>query len=97
MTHWNENTIVRVQPHGGEVDFVHFREEPDQTAPCTSMLGMAGGAQDIVLNLGRCHVGKILHEIGHAVGLFHEQSRPDRDSFVTLHLENVNDPWRFSN
>ena len=34
-------------------------------------------------------IGTVLHEIGHAIGLFHEHSRPDRDEHVTLHYENL--------
>jgi hypothetical protein len=36
-----------------------------------------------------CTVGTILHEMGHVIGLWHEQNRTDRASYITVSYANV--------
>ena len=55
---------------------------------CASYIGRTGGRQSVWLS-PLCSTGNAIHEFGHALGLYHEQSRQDRDSFVTIHWENI--------
>ncbi|KAK7501427.1 hypothetical protein BaRGS_00007231 [Batillaria attramentaria] len=56
---------------------------------CYSRVGMVGGAQEIGL-AGGCRIKRIIiHEVGHALGLHHEQTRPDREGYVSIISRNI--------
>lgn len=59
----------------------------------SSALGRQGGVQTIELSTGSFDVWwnnrTIIHEIGHALGLRHEQTRTDRGNYVTINTSNL--------
>ena len=60
------------------------------TDRCSSSIGRtARGEQKINLHRDCWFKGVVIHEIAHAIGFFHEQSRSDRDSYVKILYENI--------
>ncbi|MFE7130354.1 Dot/Icm T4SS effector Zinc-dependent metalloprotease LegP [Streptomyces sp. NPDC057638] len=89
IAHWQGRTPIRFVQRTTEnahrfPDYVRFISG----GGCSSAIGRKGGSQSITLGPG-CGIGNAIHEIGHTVGLWHEQSREDRDGFVTVVRANI--------
>ncbi|KAI4884671.1 hypothetical protein NFI96_034285, partial [Prochilodus magdalenae] len=56
---------------------------------CWSDIGKRGGPQQLSIGEGCGYIGIVEHEFLHALGFFHEQSRYDRDNYVTINFENI--------
>lgn len=70
-------------------DYVKFKSGDG----CSSYVGKIGGSQAITLNAA-CSYGSIIHEIGHALGFWHEQNRLDRDDYVSINFDNVSSAYK---
>ena len=79
-------TAIRFVEHAGQVDYVDF---VTRDANCWAALGRKGGRQEIQLADEKCVAWTIVHEILHALGFLHEQTRHDRDDYVRIHFDNI--------
>lgn len=57
---------------------------------CYSYAGKIGGEQEIFLT-SHCGVKEILHEMMHTLGFMHEQTREDRDQYVEVLWDNIDE------
>jgi hypothetical protein len=75
--------------HTTETDYIDFNLNPlDTSGQGNSYIGRVGGEQ-LIWGSGTCTVSTLLHEMGHATGFWHEQSRPDRNNYVTVNFANM--------
>jgi hypothetical protein len=80
---------VTLIPQTTETNYVTFRD----AGGCSSKIGMEGGQQFINLKVNDgvsfCSAGNAAHEILHALGMYHEHTRCDRDNFVTIDYDEI--------
>ncbi|XP_069956062.1 zinc metalloproteinase nas-4 [Cherax quadricarinatus] len=71
-----------------EDDYILFTH--DNEDGCHSYVGKVGGSQQINYpDWCLASYGSVQHEMYHALGFHHEQSRTDRDDYVTIMWENI--------
>uniref|UniRef100_A0A3B1JZQ4 Metalloendopeptidase n=1 Tax=Astyanax mexicanus TaxID=7994 RepID=A0A3B1JZQ4_ASTMX len=76
---------IDFKPRTTETDYVSVEAQTG----CWSYIGRNGGKQQLSIGIGCGYVGIVEHEFLHCLGFFHEQSRYDRDDYVTIHYENI--------
>ncbi|XP_041351985.1 uncharacterized protein LOC121370664 [Gigantopelta aegis] len=86
FNHIQERTCIKFKKRRNkDKDYVRYISEPG----CWSNVGKRGGMQLISLGRGCENLGTTVHETSHALGMWHEQARVDRDRFVKILEENI--------
>ncbi|XP_077864886.1 plasminogen-like [Saccoglossus kowalevskii] len=96
MAHWENETCIRFKPYTEHLASIlghHGRIRFTKGNGCWSFIGMIKTTtyQELSLGPGCANKGTIVHELGHVIGFWHEQSRLDRDNYVEIHWENIED------
>ena len=73
--------LPRTPGANAEIDYLYIQNSTSVNS--SSYIGWTPG-ETIINILNWDNHGILLHELGHSLGFPHEQSRPDRDSYVTI-------------
>ncbi|KAK1573328.1 uncharacterized protein LY79DRAFT_525994 [Colletotrichum navitas] len=107
MRVWEQRTCIRFVPKQNQGAWVYFNKR--DTGCFAHNLGAPSSGETIV-NLDYPSVGERIgsfgqdkgcmeagiptHELGHVIGLTHEQQRPDRDQFIRVYMEAIWSDWQ---
>jgi hypothetical protein len=83
----DRSKVVKFVPRSGQNSYLNVQ----RSGGCGSYVGKQGNEQIISLSASCLSKGTIQHEFMHALGIFHEQARPDRDNYININWENIQD------
>ncbi|CAG2172926.1 unnamed protein product [Oppiella nova] len=85
MKNIQSRSCIRFKQRTSQTNYIQFFRGDG----CYSSVGRVGGRQYLSLGNG-CHdIGSAMHEILHALGFYHEHMRSDRDNYLTIHWNNI--------
>ncbi|XP_037776733.1 blastula protease 10-like [Penaeus monodon] len=91
IQHWTSNTCLTFTevPNTSTGERIKFIRH---ASSCNSYVGMVSGSEGQIINVPVwCELwfSDLVHIVGHALGLLHEQSRSDRDAHVLILPQNI--------
>ena len=92
MKEYHEKTCIRFVPRTSERGYINIMKG----SGCSSSVGRTGSRQQVSLGRGCVHLGIVIHEFMHATGFWHEQSRADRDSHISINWSNIKAGMEFN-
>ena len=88
VRHWEAKTCFRFNKCTSDSScprpYIRFQSG----SGCSSPVGRRRAGVNSI-TLGKCSTGSTMHEIGHSLGLSHEQKRKDRDNYIEVDMSQV--------
>ena len=89
---YHDKTCIKFVPRTNERGYINIM----QGSGCSSSVGRTGWSQQVSLGRGCVYTGIVMHELMHASGFWHEQSRADRDRHITINWANIQSGMEFN-
>ena len=99
LDYFNFNTGIICKERTSEEDYVVIKcvkDDGSGRAGASAVGRQRNGSNILELTKGGFDKVTVLHELMHALGMYHEQSRPDRDNFIEIKWDNVKEAAKFN-
>ncbi|EYC27726.1 hypothetical protein Y032_0008g150 [Ancylostoma ceylanicum] len=91
---WTDNTCLSFTPNSNAFNRLRIYKGNG----CWSYVGKqySWASQDVSIGDGCDNLGTVCHEIAHALGFYHTQSRSDRDNYIYINYGNVDGSLQYN-